>query len=163
MSKCSYIGCILPDLVEYTSDRVLQALLLVAARHQLQLPLAEVCNEALHLAVPRLNGLLLGPDQARRWCDIVDADGEAPVANEAGTELGQAVHAGCCCLWREVGVQHLRQASKSYCDCLSSGRASGKFQAHPKQELPRMLRIGYFLADFELVRLSPETWMPAVE
>lgn len=131
MGKCSYICSILPDLIEYTSDRVLQALLLVAARHQLQLPLAEVCNEALHLAVPRLNGLLLRPHQARRWCDIVNADGEAPVANEAGTELGQAIHAGCRCLWREVGVQHLHKASKSCFDCLLSGRARCEFKDTP--------------------------------
>jgi hypothetical protein len=63
----------------------------------------------LALLVAGFNGGLLLDEEALRGGDVIDAYGEAVLANETRTPLGQPPHHGRGRLGREVGRKHLRR------------------------------------------------------
>lgn len=122
-AEAANLGSLFTDVVEDTSDNSFQAFLHVAPRMQLQLALGILLDVALHLVIACAHCLLLLGDQAGSRRDVVNANGEASVANEASAELGQPVHAAGCHQRGVVCVQNLHVPPTLSCCTSLSGCA----------------------------------------
>ena len=72
------------DLAQLAVQPVLQALLGVAARLELELARVELLNHVIAIGVTSLDQLLLGLFKLSEWGDVPDADRVSAVGDPAG-------------------------------------------------------------------------------